>query len=212
MLSTTGSARLSRSAFQSGPIQAGSNLMCVCVCGREGEHPRTQPVHTQSAVAQSHYSACYWPLSHGAAQHRISQPQPAELPLWGQQTGFLIFRGARLTLAPPPPPPPLSSLPGVCRLSFLSVSPSLPPRLYLLPSSTPSSVLCLPLLCIQPSSPALPLSLSPCHGHSFLSGQQRALFSSLLSAALAKLPIHLLRLPYSLPCLQNPLQLQSPHK
>lgn len=31
MLSTTGSARLSRSAFQSGPIQAGSNLMCVCV-------------------------------------------------------------------------------------------------------------------------------------------------------------------------------------
>lgn len=47
------------------------------------EHPRTQPVHTQSAVAQSHYSACYWPLSHSAAQHWISQPRPVSLPLWG---------------------------------------------------------------------------------------------------------------------------------
>lgn len=47
------------------------------------EHPRTQPVHTQSAVAQSHYSACYWPHSHSSAQHWISQPQPALLPPLG---------------------------------------------------------------------------------------------------------------------------------
>lgn len=34
-------------------------------------HPKCgntqRPIHTKPAVAQSHYSACYWPLSHHAA-------------------------------------------------------------------------------------------------------------------------------------------------
>lgn len=83
-------------------------------------------------------------------------------------------------------------------LSPLTSAPGLPPR-----GPSPS----------QPSLPLLPLfSASRCHGRSFLSGQQKSLFSSLLSTVMTKLPNHLLRLSSSLPRLQNPMQLQSPHK
>lgn len=88
------------------------------------EHPRTQPVHTQSAVAQSHYSACYWPLSHSAAQHWISQPQPAPLPLWGIDWLLDFLRCSSHTHSLPYP---LLSSPlcRSCRLSFLCLSPFL---------------------------------------------------------------------------------------
>lgn len=69
-------------------------------------------------------------------------------------------------------------------------------------------------LCLSPDPSVLQPSLHPCrcHGHSFLSGQQKSLFSSLRGAVMTKLPIHLLRLWSSLPRLQNPVQLQSPHE
>lgn len=175
------------------------------------EHPRTQPVHTQSAVAQSHYSACYWPLSHSAAQHWISQPKPAPLPLWG--IDWLLDFLRCLSHARSLPYPPLSSLLCAHLLSFLCHS--LSPHLTVCPSF--SLILSLSLRCPCSSSVSLFPSLSPsrstCHGRSQLfSGQQKTLFSSQLSTGMAKLPIHLLRLLYSLPCLQNPLQLQSLHK
>ena len=164
------------------------------------EHPRTQPVHTQSAVAQSHYSACYWPLSHSAAQHWISQPQPALLPLWGIDWLLDFLRCSSHT--PSLPYPTLYTLPRARCLSSPGLSSSLPPCLSVFLSNS-GSLVPSPSLCLPPSS---------CHGHGFFSGQQKTLFSSLLSTPMAKLPIHLFRLPYSLPCLQNPLQLQSLHK
>lgn len=169
------------------------------------EHPRTQPVHTQSAVAQSHYSACYWPLSHSAAQHWISQPKPASLPLWGIH--WLLDFLRLLVSHSLPPFPPLSSLLRALCLSFLGLPPS-PPRCLSFSLILSLSVLPLLLLCM-PFPVSLP-SLSPLAMVFY--GQQKTLFSSLLSTGMAKLPIHLLRLLYSLPCLQNPLQLQSLHK
>lgn len=107
-----------------------------------------------------------------------------------------------------------SSLSGECRP--LLISHSFPPPASIVPTNQRSwstSTRPLSLSAIPPSLPLLPLfSASRCHGRSFLSGQQKSLFSSLLSTVMTKLPNHLLRLSSSLPRLQNPMQLQSPHK
>lgn len=172
------------------------------------EHPRTQPVHTQSAVAQSHYSACYWPLSHSAAQHWISQPRPVSLPLWGIDWLHDFLRCSSHTLS-------LSLTLHCPQCSVHAVYLSSVP----LHSHLPVYLSCSFVLSFCPScssSLSLVLSLSPSlsahYSPGSFSGQQNTLFSSLLSTAMAKLPIHLLRLLYSLLCLQNPLQLQSLHE
>lgn len=71
------------------------------------------------------------------------------------------------------PLPPLSSLTSPARRPPLGPSPS-------------------PRSAIPPSLPLF-LPASRCHGRSFLSGQQKSLFSSLLSTVMTRLPIHLLR-------------------
>lgn len=145
-----------------------------------------QPACTQSAMAQSHYSACYWALFRCG---RISRPQPAQLPLRGRLRRFLIFQGARLGGYPTPTTTTTSyTHHGHC------------PR-------TPSPARCLSsissLLLLPPPSPSLSLPLnhsvspSPCHGHCFLSGRRSSSLSSPLSAPAPELPIHLLRMPYS---------------
>lgn len=119
------------------------------------EHPRTQPVHTKSAVAQSHYSACYWTLSHSAAQHWISQPQPAVLLLRGIDWLLDFPRCSSHTLSLSLTLLPSIVLTPLCTLSIFPLSHPLPTSLSLaslslsprLPSVLPLS---LPLPRSQP--------------------------------------------------------------
>lgn len=90
-------------------------------------------------------------------------------------------------------------------LASIVLIPAVYLSLSLLTSVSLARLFILSLCC--PCPPSLPLPWSQ-----LLSGQHKTLFSSPLSTAIAKLPIHLLRLLYSLPCLQNPPQLQSLHK
>lgn len=93
-------------------------------------------------MAQSHYSACYWPLSHSAAQHWISQPQPALLPLWGIDWLLDFLRCSSHTL--PPLPSIVLAPPCLPSIFPLSLSFSLSP--YLSYSFSPS------LCCLYSSS------------------------------------------------------------
>ena len=121
------------------------------------EHPRTQPVHTQSAVAQSHYSACYWPHSHSAAQHWISQPQPALLPPLGIDWLLDFLRCSSHTVSLLTLHCPHSAVLAV-HLPWVSLPPH--PVSFFLPHSLccfyPSSVSPVPSLSLPPPSPSLP--------------------------------------------------------
>lgn len=176
MLSTTG---IVRSYCQCGPIQDTANLMCGNTQGPnlfthnlQWHNPITQPVIGIFHTVQH---------STGSVIHSV----------WEYSLASWCLRCSPHTL--PLPFHALSSQPRACRVSFLSVSPSLPPRICIF-----SLIHC--------SSPSLS---PPYHGHSIFCGQQKTLFSSLLSTAMEKLAIHLLGLPYSLPRLPNPSQLQS---
>lgn len=136
MSSTTGLAPV-----QPGLIRASANPRCG---NTQGPNLFTQNLQWHNPITQPVIGP-FHTVQHSTGS--VSHSQPCCLS--GEQTGCLIFQGARLTLSPSLSLsyPPLSSLPCALCLSSLFLTPSLPP--------------CLSPLFLSPPSAFCPPSLSP---------------------------------------------------